>query len=116
RLTDQGVEFRSHIDGARHLLTPESSIAIQEALGSDILMALDECPPLPSTREALVSALARTTAWARRCREAKRPDSGALFGIVQGGTDLELRSAHAQEIVALGFDGYAIGGVSVGED
>ena len=115
RITDEGVEFRSHIDGSRHMLTPEKSIEIQEALGSDIMMAFDECPPLPASRDRLAAALARTTLWARRCLAARR-GKGALFGIVQGGAEEDLRASHAAEVTAMGFDGHAIGGVSVGED
>jgi queuine tRNA-ribosyltransferase len=115
RITEEGAEFRSHIDGSRRMLTPESSIAIQEALGSDIMMVLDECASLPSSRGALEAAAARTTAWARRCLDARTEAGGALFGIVQGGDDPELRRRHAGEIASLPFDGYAIGGVSVGE-
>ncbi len=116
RITEDGVIFRSHLDGSRLEMTPERSMAIQQALGSDIVMAFDDCPPLPAERERIVAAVDRTTRWARRCREAFRPDDGrALFGIVQGGDDLELRARSVQEIVGLGFDGHAIGGVSVGE-
>lgn len=116
RVTDDGVEFRSHLDGSRHLLTPEGSVHTQLALGSDIMMALDECPSLPASRERLVGSLERTTSWARRCLEARRSSGGALFGIVQGGPDHELRRRHAGEITALPFDGFALGGISVGED
>jgi queuine tRNA-ribosyltransferase len=113
-LDDDGVTFRSHLDGSLRRLTPESSMEIQAALGSDIAMVLDECPPLPASRERLTAAVARTTAWARRCQEASR-GPGVAFGIVQGGTDKSLRERSAREIVALDFPGYAIGGVSVGE-
>jgi queuine tRNA-ribosyltransferase len=116
KITDEGAAFRSHLDGSLLLLTPERSVRIQEALGSDIMMVLDECPSLPATRARLVDAMERTTLWARRSLEARRPGGGALFGIVQGGTDPELRARHAREIASLGFDGHAIGGVSVGED
>jgi queuine tRNA-ribosyltransferase len=114
RLDEDGVTFRSHIDGALNRLTPESSMEIQSALGSDIAMALDECPPLPATHDALAAAVARTTRWARRSRDAYR-GPGVLFGIVQGGTDDTLRERSATEVTALEFPGYAIGGVSVGE-
>jgi len=116
RITDEGATFRSHLDGSPVHLTPERSLRIQEALGSDIMMVLDECAPLPASRERLIEAMDRTTRWARRSLEARRPGGGALFGIVQGGTDSELRARHAREIAAMGFDGHAIGGVSVGED
>jgi queuine tRNA-ribosyltransferase len=122
-LTETGVEFRSHLDGSRHLLTPESAVDIQLNLGSDIAMMLDECPALPATREALDGSVALTARWARRGREhflERRPISehgkGQLqFGIVQGGTDPELRAKSADLTLEVGFDGYAIGGVSVGE-
>ncbi|HEX6852069.1 MAG TPA: tRNA guanosine(34) transglycosylase Tgt [Candidatus Polarisedimenticolaceae bacterium] len=114
RIDEDGVRFRSHLDGSMHVLTPESSMEIQAALGSDIAMALDECPALPSPREAIAAAVDRTTRWARRCREAWRGD-GVLFGIVQGGPHVDLRERSATELRALDFPGYAIGGVSVGE-
>ncbi|MGH9868933.1 MAG: tRNA guanosine(34) transglycosylase Tgt [Candidatus Polarisedimenticolia bacterium] len=118
RLTDEGAEFRSHLDGSLHMLTPEKAIEVQAALGSDIAMVLDECPPAAAGRDAVREAMRRTTAWARRCREtgAQLEDAApAVFGIVQGGVHEDLRREHLQEIVALGFDGYAVGGVSVGE-
>jgi queuine tRNA-ribosyltransferase len=116
RITDSGVVFQSHLDGSRLEMTPERSMAIQDTLGSDIVMAFDDCPPLPADRDRIVAAVERTTRWARRCRDVFRPDDGrALFGIVQGGDDPELRARSVSEIVALGFDGHAIGGVSVGE-
>jgi len=96
-------------------MTPERSMQIQEALGSDIVMAFDDCPALPSPRQRIVDAVRRTSLWARRSREALRGPGQALFGIVQGGGDAGLREKSAAEIVAIGFDGYAIGGVSVGE-
>ncbi len=114
RLDDEGVLFRSHLDGSLHLLTPEKSMEVQGALGSDVAMALDECPPLPAPREAIEQAVRRTGAWALRCREAYR-GPGVLFGIVQGGTHPDLRERSAAELVRLDFPGYAIGGVSVGE-
>lgn len=114
RVEEQGVTFRSHWDGSTHLLTPELSMEIQTALGSDIVMALDECPALPATREQVDAAVGRTTRWARRCVDAYR-GSGALFGIVQGGLDQELRERSARELLELDLPGYAIGGVSVGE-
>lgn len=113
-ITDEGVEFQSHLDGSRHLLTPESSIAIQEELGADIIMALDECPPSFSERPALESSVARTTRWLRRCAKAWTRGS-SLFGIVQGGLDPELRRRHVDEVCAVDLPGYALGGYSVGE-
>ncbi len=114
RIDERGAEFRSHLDGSAHLLTPEKSMEIQSALGSDIAMVLDECPPLPSPRAVLAEAIGRTTRWARRCLEAYR-GPGALFGIVQGGTEPDLRERSAHDLLELDFPGYAIGGVSVGE-
>jgi queuine tRNA-ribosyltransferase len=113
-IDERGVTFRSHLDGTTHELTPESSMAIQSALGSDVAMALDECPPLPAPRDAVERAVERTTRWAARSREAY-PGPGVPFGIVQGGTHEDLRERSAREITALDFPGYAIGGVSVGE-
>jgi queuine tRNA-ribosyltransferase len=109
-----GVTFRSHIDGSEHRFTPEKVIAIQENLGADIITCLDECAP-PMDYEYNVRALERTHAWARRCREAHQRADQALFGIVQGGVFPDLREQSARFITGLGFDGYAIGGLSVGE-
>ncbi len=114
-IRDAGVIFRSHLDGARIEMTPERSMAIQEALGSDIAMAFDDCPALPSDRPRVEEAVRRTSTWARRSRDAFPADGRALFGIVQGGAERDLREASAESIRAIGFDGYAIGGVSVGE-
>jgi queuine tRNA-ribosyltransferase len=115
RLTEEGVRFQSHLDGSAHLLTPERSMQVQMALGADVAMAFDECPPYPAAREAVDEATARTTRWARRSREAHaRPDQW-LFGIVQGGVHLDLRERSADEIVSIGFPGHAVGGLSVGE-
>jgi queuine tRNA-ribosyltransferase len=115
KLDDDGVTFASHIDGSMHRFTPEGVIAFQEALGVDIAMVLDVCVQLPATREALEESVRMTSAWARRSREAWANDSTAVFAIMQGGLDLELRERSAREIVALDFPGYAIGGLSVGE-
>ncbi len=114
-IDDDGVDFRSHIDGALVRLSPESSIEIQNRLGADIIMAFDECPPLPAEPAALEQAVARTVAWARRSRAAHRRHDQALYGIVQGGLDLDLRRACLDQLVEIGFDGYALGGLSVGE-
>ena len=116
-LTDAGVEFRAPFDGATRFLSPESVIEIQRALGSDIAMVLDECLAYPATSETTERSLALTRRWAERCRAAHARGDGAqaLFGIVQGGTDRGLRLRAAAETVALGFDGYAIGGMAVGE-
>jgi queuine tRNA-ribosyltransferase len=114
-ISDEGVIFRSHLDGSSLNMTPERSMTIQSALGSDIAMAFDDCPRLPADRTRLTVAVERTSRWARRCREAFPRDGRALFGIVQGGPAADLREASAAGVVACGFDGYAIGGVSVGE-
>ncbi len=113
-LDEDGATFRSHIDGSLHRLTPESSMEIQSALGSDVAMVLDECPPLPAACDAVEAAVVRTTRWAQRSRDAYR-GPGVPFGIVQGGTDEALRERSAAEVSGLDFPGYAIGGVSVGE-
>jgi len=115
RIDADGVVFRSHLDGTLLTMTPERSMAIQDALGSDIAMAFDDCPPLPSEPARLRKAVDRTTAWARRSRAAFPDDGRALFGIVQGGDDPALREESAGAITAMGFDAFAIGGVSVGE-
>lgn len=115
RIDDEGVSFRSHIDGSHLRFTPERVIEIQRNLGADIMMCFDECPP-PRDRERVESAVRRTGAWARRCREA-HPDDGrqVLFGIVQGGVFPDLRESSARELQETGFAGYALGGLSVGE-
>ena len=115
KLSEEGVRFKSHLDGTSHLLTPERSMEVQQNLGADIAMAFDECPPWPAAREAVAEATERTTRWAERSRAAHRRRDQWLFGIVQGGVHLELRERSAREIMAVGFSGYAIGGVSVGE-
>jgi queuine tRNA-ribosyltransferase len=115
RVDDDGVVFRSTYDGSTHRLTPEDAVARQEALGADIQMVLDVCPPLPSPLEVVRSAVERTAAWAARARAAHRREGQALFGIVQGGIDPALRRESAERTVALDFHGYGIGGLSVGE-
>ncbi len=112
---DDGVTFRSVYDGSMHRLTPESAVHTQELLGADIQMALDVCPPLPSPPEVVGLAVERTLAWASRARAAHHRTGQSLFGIVQGGTDETLRAESARRTVELDFDGYAIGGLSVGE-
>ncbi|MFG0335588.1 MAG: tRNA guanosine(34) transglycosylase Tgt [Maioricimonas sp. JB049] len=114
-LTDDHVVFRSHIDGSLLELTPERAMRIQEQLGADCIMCLDECPPHDAPHEQLVAAVDRTTAWARRCRDAHQRDDQALFGIVQGATSRELRERSADGLRPLDFPGYAVGGLSVGE-
>jgi queuine tRNA-ribosyltransferase len=115
RVDDDGVEYRSHVDGRRGHYSPEDALGVQEEMGVDIAMCLDECVPADVPRARVVEALERTTAWARRQREARRRPETALFGIVQGGMDVTLRARSAAELVALDFDGYAVGGLSVGE-
>ncbi|HXR21978.1 MAG TPA: tRNA guanosine(34) transglycosylase Tgt [Acidimicrobiales bacterium] len=112
---DDGVTFRSSYDGLLQRLTPESAVAVQEALGADIQMVLDVCTELPAGRDALVQAGERTLAWAGRARKVHSRRDQLLFGIVQGGVELDLRSEYAEALVDIGFDGYAIGGLSVGE-
>jgi queuine tRNA-ribosyltransferase len=112
---DGGVTFRSTYDGSRHRLTPEGAVATQELLGSDIQMALDVCPALPAPAEVVGAATTRTLAWATRARAAHRRPDQCLFGIVQGGTSTELRADAARRTAAMEFDGYGIGGLSVGE-
>jgi queuine tRNA-ribosyltransferase len=115
RVDDDGVEFASHIDGQKIYLNAESATRAQNRLGADIIMCFDECPPYGCERERVEKAVERTVRWAQRCRESHDNDSQLLFGIVQGGIDLELRSKCAEELVKLDFDGYAVGGLSVGE-
>jgi queuine tRNA-ribosyltransferase len=115
RINDEGVEFASHVDGSRVHLNAEIATEIQSRLGADIIMCFDECPPFPADPDHLEAAVARTIAWAERCKDAHHHREQQLFGIVQGGIDLVLRSHCAEEIVGIGFDGYAIGGLSVGE-
>ncbi len=115
KITDEGVTFRSPHDGQIINLTPERSIEIQNVLGADVIMAFDECPPYPASREEVEAATARTYRWLERCIAAHQRTDQALFGIVQGGVHLDLRSAAAQSLADFGLPGYAIGGVSVGE-
>lgn len=115
RLDDDGVTFRSHIDGSTHRFTPENVLAFQEDLGVDIAMMLDECIRLPATPAAIADSVRRTSLWARRAADAWRRESTALFAIVQGGLDERARERSAAELVALETTGYAIGGLSVGE-
>ncbi len=116
KITEEGVSFRSHIDGSSHMFTPEKSIEVQNALGSDIMMAFDECAPYPAEREYVKRSLERTTRWLRRCKDYhKDVERQSLFGIMQGGVYPDLRRQSAEEIVELDLPGYAIGGLSVGE-
>lgn len=114
-ISDQGVIFRSHIDGSQHLFTPEMAIQFQESLGADIIMVLDECPSHTETLEAVEQAMKRTHKWAERCQQSQTRNDQALFAIVQGGLFPELRRKSASFLTSLGFFGYAIGGLSLGE-
>ena len=116
KITEEGVEFKSHIDGSKHFISPEKSMEIQNYLGSDIMMAFDECAPYGSSYDYVEKSMNRTTRWAKRCKEYhKNTDTQALFGIVQGGFYKDLRTKSAEDLIALDFPGYAIGGISVGE-
>ncbi|MEA3047582.1 MAG: queuine tRNA-ribosyltransferase, partial [Sphingomonadales bacterium] len=114
KVSEEGVAFASHLDGSRHLLTPERSMEIQALLGADIVMAFDQLVKTTDSREAQVAAMERSMRWARRSRDAFAGE-GALFGIQQGGLDEELRRASADALIGIGFDGYAVGGLAVGE-
>jgi len=115
KMHDQGVEFQSHVDGLKHFLTPEDVVGIQENLGSDIIMPLDECVHYPCIKDHAKKAMERTIAWAKRSKDAHKKDKGKLFGIIQGATYEDLRIECAKRLVDMDFDGYSIGGVSVGE-
>lgn len=116
KIKEEGVQFRSHIDGSKHFISPEKSIEVQNALGSDIMMAFDECAPYPSTYEYVKNSMERTTRWAKRCKDYHKDwDRQALFGIVQGGMYKDLRHESAKALVDMDFSGYAVGGLSVGE-
>ena len=115
KITEEGVKFNSHLDGSKHLFTPEKVMKIEEALGADIIMAFDECCPYPSTYEYTKKSMERTTRWAARCKEAHKTENQGLFGIIQGGFYKDLREKSAKDLIELDFPGYAIGGISVGE-
>jgi queuine tRNA-ribosyltransferase len=115
KITDEGVHFQTHLDGAPCFISPEIAMEIQGVLGSDIAMAFDECPPHPCEYEYAAQSLDRTLRWARRCKDAARREGQLIFGIVQGSSHADLRRKSAETLVEIGFDGYAIGGVSVGE-
>jgi len=115
RVSDEGVTFRSHIDGSQHFITPELAIEFQEALGADIIMVLDECPASDDSFERVQKAVVRTHEWAERCQKAQKRDAQALYAIIQGGVFAELRRQSAEYLTSLDFSGYAIGGLSIGE-
>lgn len=115
KITEEGVMFQSHIDGSRHFLSPEKAVEVQKNIGADVCMCLDECVPYPASYEYTERSVGLTTRWARRCRNAKTDKSYHLFGIIQGGFYNDLRVKSAEEIIDLDFDGYALGGLSVGE-
>ena len=115
KISEEGVSFQSHIDGSKQFISPEKSIEIQQALGSDIMMAFDECCPYPSTYEYTKKSMERTTRWAARCKQAWTSKNQGLFGIIQGGFYEDLRKISAQDLIPMDFPGYAIGGISVGE-
>lgn len=115
KITEEGVKFQSHLDGSYHFLTPESATGIQGSLGADIIMCFDECAPYPSSYDYLKQSMEMTLRWAKRCKDAKTRDDQALFGIIQGGMHRDLRLESTNGLLDIGFDGYAIGGLSVGE-
>ncbi|PID72216.1 MAG: tRNA guanosine(34) transglycosylase Tgt [Desulfobulbus propionicus] len=115
KITEEGAAFRSHLDGSKLFLSPEDAVHVQEALGSDIMMALDTCIPYPATRNEAAKATALTTRWAKRCKEALSGTGQHLFGIVQGGMYPDMRIEAIQQLTDIGFPGYALGGLSVGE-
>ena len=116
KLTEEGVRFSSHIDGSKHMLSPERSMEIQKLLGSDIVMCFDECPALPATEEEVAKSMRLSMRWAQRSKDAFGDRPGhALFGIMQGGVTPELREESAKALIEIGFDGYAVGGLAVGE-
>jgi len=116
KISEEGVTFQSHLDGSRHFIGPVESMEIQKALGADIIMAFDECAPYPADYEYVLNSLKLTSRWARKCLEYKRAPSQALFGIIQGGIYRDLRERSSKELIDMDFDGYAFGGLSVGED
>lgn len=116
RISEEGVRFQSHLDGSYHVLTPELSIRIQEALGADIIMCFDECPAATADYDYVSRSLEMTTRWAKRCKEAHNREGQQLFGIIQGGMHHDLRARSLNDICSIGFDGYALGGLSVGEE
>lgn len=115
KIEQEGIRFRSHLDGSEHFLTPGKCMEIQDVFDTDIMMCLDECPPFPSTYEYMKNSVELTTRWARLCKQTKPDSPKALFGIVQGGIYPDLRKKSAEELLQIGFDGYAVGGLGIGE-
>jgi queuine tRNA-ribosyltransferase len=115
-LSEEGASFQSHLDGSHHFIGPRDAMTVQQALGADIIMAFDECAPYPAEYEYVRNSVRLTSRWAAECIEAKEDKTQALFGIIQGGMYHDLREQSARELVAMDFDGYALGGLSVGED
>lgn len=115
KISEEGVRFQSHIDGSYHLLTPERATTIQESLGADIIMCFDECPPATADKKYVERSLEMTSRWAKRCKDVHTRKGQQLFGIIQGGMHHDLRARSLQDICSIGFDGYALGGLSVGE-
>lgn len=116
KITEEGVTFRSHLDGSKHVFTPESVMGIENDLGADIIMAFDECAPYPAEYDYVKKSMERTTRWAKRCKDAHtNTEKQSLFGIIQGGMYKDLRIESANQLKELDFPGYAIGGLSVGE-
>ena len=115
KISEDGVEFKSHLDGSKHMFTPEKVMEIENSLGADIIMSFDECCPYPSTYEYTKNSMERTTRWAQRCKDAHITENQALFGIIQGGFFKDLRDKSLEDLVKLDLPGYAIGGISVGE-
>ena len=114
-ITEDGVEFKSHLDGSKHFFSPESVIKTEEDLGADIIMSFDECVEYPASYEYTKQSMERTTRWAKRCKAAQTREDQAIFGIIQGGFYEDLREKSAKDLIELDFPGYAIGGISVGE-
>ena len=115
KISEEGVLFNSHLDGSKHMFTPEKVMEIEEALGADIIMAFDECCPYPADYDYVKKSMERTTRWAVRCKKAHKTENQGLFGIIQGGFYKDLREQSAKDLISLDFPGYAIGGISVGE-
>lgn len=116
KISEEGVKFQSHLDGSYHMLTPELATNIQEALGADVIMCFDECPPATADYQYVSRSLELTARWARRCKDAHTRVGQQLFGIVQGGMHYDLRARSVNDLCSIGFDGYALGGLSVGEE